>query len=367
MRSPNSSLLRLGQSVGLVGLLSALLVGAAACGQSNAAQTGALAPEQTAKVALATAETAPAPDLLIVTGTVKADQSSMVAADTAGRALAVMVDVNTKVKAGDPLLRLDTSNAALSGAEVKAQLAAAQAQQQLADAECARSKALLDKGAITKSQFDREQTNCTAAAQQVAAIVARSRQVGKAISDGVVRAPFSGIIAEKWVSVGEWVAPGSRLVQLVDDDPLKVDISVPESAAARVKEGQDVWLRTVAYEGKAFPAKITRVGSVLSEMPRALPCEATIGPDTGLKPGMFVSVAITLGQKPLPVVPATALKKTGATWRLFAVVKGHLEERVIERGPDLPGGKVAVLAGITAGEKVAAQVTDDVSDGVKVE
>ncbi|MCE9573302.1 MAG: efflux RND transporter periplasmic adaptor subunit [Deltaproteobacteria bacterium] len=356
-------------------ILSLLLAGAlAACGSSKAAETGALAPEVSAKVPLGAAESLPTPDLLIITGAVKADQSSMVASDTAGRAIAVMVDVNSKVKVGDPLLRLDTSNATLSGAEVRAQLAGAQAQQQLADAECVRSKALLDKGAITKSQYDREMTNCTAAAQNVAAIVARSRQVGKAISDGIVRAPFSGIISEKWVSVGEWVAPGSRLVQLVDDDPLKVDISVPESAIAKVKEGQEVGLTTVAYGDKVFKATITRIGSVLTETPRALECEATIEPGSGLKPGMFVSVWVKLGLKPMPAVPVSALAQRGSTWRLWAVVKGHLEERVVERGPDLPGGKVAIATGVAVGEKVAINVLDkdghlveQVSDGVKVE
>ncbi len=348
-------------------ILSFLLVSAlAACG-SKAAETGALAPEVSAKVPLVAAESLATPVLLVITGAVKADQASMVASDTAGRALAVMVDVNSRVKAGDPLIRLDTSNASLSGAEVRAQLTAAQAQQQNADAECARSKALLDKGAITKSQYEREITNCTAAAQNVAAIVARSRQVGKAISDGVVRAPFAGVIAEKWVSVGEWVAPGSRLVQLVDDDPLKVDISVPESAAALVKEGQSVELGTVAFPEKTFKAAITRVGSVLTETPRALTCEATIEPGSGLKPGMFVSVRVKLGEKPMPAVPKAALAQRGSTWRLWVVVKGHLQERVVELGPELPGGKVAIATGVAVGEKVAAAVTEQVSDGVKVE
>lgn len=349
-------------------LFSFLLLGAvAACGQSNAAQTGALAPEPTAKIALAPVEALSAPVLLIVTGTVKADQSSMVAADTAGRAIAVMVDVNSRVKVGDPLLRLDTSNATLSGAEVAAQLAGAKAQQQLADGNCVRAKALLDKGAITKSQYDQEMTNCTAAAQNVAAIVARSRQVGKAISDGLVRAPFSGVIAEKWVSIGEWVAPGTRLVQLVDDDPLKVDISVPESESAKVKEGQLVQLATVAFGDQVFNAKITRVGSVLSEMPRALLCEATIAPGSGLKPGMFVSVRVKLGEAPMPAVPMTAIARRGSTARLWVLVKGHLEERVVQLGPELPGGKVALVTGAVVGDKVAATVTEQVSDGVKVE
>ena len=89
---------------------------------------------------------------------------------------------------------------------------------------------------------------------------------------------------------------------------------------------------------------------------------------------MFVSVWVKLGLKPMPAVPVTALAQRGSTWRLWAVVKGHLEERVVERGPDLPGGKVAIATGVGVGEKVAINVLDkdghlveQVSDGVKVE
>jgi membrane fusion protein (multidrug efflux system) len=347
-------------------LLLAVITSASACSKSSA-NSAAAPPDPIVKVPLATVESQTAPQLLEITGSVKPDQSAKVASDIAGRALAVMVDEGSRVKQGDPLIRLDTSNAQISAQQVGAQLESARAQYQMAQTDCKAAQALLDKGAITKQQFDRETTNCTAAMQNVAAIQAQARQVGKQITDGVVRAPFTGVVAQKLVEVGEWVAPGTPVVELIDDDPLKVDVSVPESAARAVKEGLDVELDAVAYPEQKFHAKITKVGVALNTMPRALVCEATIDPGTPLKPGMFVTVKVTLSNQPMPVVPKTAVSQRGTTWRLWVVVKGHLEERVVQLGPELPGGKIVIVDGVKAGDKVAAQVTDLVADGARVE
>jgi membrane fusion protein (multidrug efflux system) len=344
-----------------------LLLALVACSKGQAAESSSSgSAEPLVKVPLAAAEPVQAPIEMQVTGSVKPSQSSMVASDIAGRTLAVMVDVGSTVKQGDPLIRLDTSNAQLNAQEIQAQVAAAKAQWTMSDADCKRAADLLQKGAITKQEYDRETTNCTSALQNVAAMEARARQVGKQITDGVVRAPFAGVIAQKKIEVGEWVAPGTQVVELQDDTPLKVNVDVPESAATKVALGQDVELTSVAFP-KPFHAKITKVGVSLTTMPRALECEATIDPGTPLVPGMFVTVSIVVDHLPMPAVPETALTQRGTTWRIFVDVKGHLEERVVQRGPDLPGGKVAIVDGVKAGEKVAAEVTEQVADGARVE
>jgi RND family efflux transporter MFP subunit len=166
----------------------------------------------------------------------------------------LLVERGATVKFGDPLVRLDASSAALSAQSVRAQLGAAQAQERLAAEECKRAQALLDKGAITRSQYDREITSCTAAAQTVAATKAQLGLVSKSIADGVVRAPFAGRVDGRWVSPGEYVGPGMRLVTLVDDDPLKVELSVPEAYVPRIALDQAVEVGWPPRQ--AFPAKV---------------------------------------------------------------------------------------------------------------
>src|SRR5678815_5550102 len=101
-----------------------------------------------------------------------------------------------------------------------------------------------DRGAITRSEYDRQSTQCTSALQQVSAAQARTEMIAKSVSDGLVRAPFDGMVADKNVTPGEWVAPGRPLFTLVDDDPLKVELSVSEIAISQIKKDQRCLLYT---------------------------------------------------------------------------------------------------------------------------
>ena len=348
-------------------LAAALAVSLAACSSRSAADDGAPVADPVIEVPLATVEQRPAPEMLTLTGSVVADDTSDVAASVAGKVVRVMVERGARVKLGEALVMLDAQTAALSAVGVKAQLASARAQEQLAADECKRAQALLDKGAITRSQYDHEMTSCTAAQQAVEATKAQLNLIGKSIADGVVRAPFAGVIADRWVSPGEWVAPGMRLVSLVDDDPLRIELSVPERWVPRMALGQDVTVTAIAYPEQKFPAKVTRIGAEIGRMTRALTVEAQLAPGSSLRPGMFAEAQLTLGQLPMAVVPKAALVRRGSTWRLFVVVKGHLEERVVQLGPELADGKVALLRGAVPGDKVAAKIAEQVTDGIRVE
>ena len=348
-------------------LAAALAVSLAACSSRSAADDGAPVADPVIEVPLATVEQRPAPEMLTLTGSVVADDTSDVAASVPGKVVRVLVDRGQRVKLGAALVQLDAQSAALSATGVRAQLAAARAQDQTAQEECKRAQALLDKGAITQSQYEREKTSCTAAQQNVEATKAQLGLISKSIADGVVRAPFAGVISDRWVSPGEWVGPGMRLVSLVDDDPLTVELSVPERWVPRMTIGQAVAVSAIAYPEQKFAAKVVRLGAEIGRQTRALTVEAELAPGSSLKPGMFAEAQVTLGDTPMAVVPKTALVKRGSTWRLFVVVKGHLEERVVQLGPELADGKVALLRGAAPGEKVALKVTETVADGVRVE
>ena len=347
-------------------LALAAAVAGAACSSPSEASSEQRAQPATA-VPLVAAQLATVPDYLTITGTVIADESSDVVPDTSGKVIAVLVERGQRVKAGDALVKLDTRTAALGAREATANLEALRAQRQLAEDECKRSQALFEKGAISKSQFEREQASCTAARQQVAAAEARTEMVTKSIADGVIRAPFAGVVNDVWVSPGEWAAPGMRLLTLVDDDPLSLELQVPESAASRIHAGQAVEIQALAFPDQTYQATVTRVGAEIGRMTRALVADADLAPGSPLRPGMFAEARLAVGERELPAIPRAAVAKRGSTWRAWVVVKGRLEERVVQRGPDLPGDRVAVLQGISLGEKVASPVTAQVVDGLRVE
>lgn len=322
-------------------------------------------PAAPVKVPLAVVAEAPTPEQLVLTGMIVADQRAEVTADTAGKVLGVMVERGQRIKMGAEILRLDVQNAALSVREAQANLASARAQRQLAEEECKRAKSLLDKGAITRSEYDRQSTQCTSALQQVSAAEARTAMISKSVRDGIVRAPFDGVVAQKSVNAGEWVAPGRPLVTLVDDDPLRIELSVPEAAVRAIKLDQRVELVAVAQPDKKYGAKVTRVGAEIGRT-RSLIVEATLDPGSDLVPGMFAEAHVTIGQSPRAVVPADAVVKRGKLWHAFVVVKGEVQDKVVHLGPDPAPGQKSILSGVSKGDKVVAKVTDAVVDGLRV-
>ncbi len=347
--------------------MALLLLAAIGCNKSSDSGSGSgkAPPSPPVKVAGVVAADAATPNVIVVTGRVAADQRSDVTADTQGKVINVMINRGDRVKLGQPVVQLDVRSAALGQREANANLAAARAQQQLADQECQRTKSLLDKGAITKSEYDRQITQCTAAIEQVSAVQARTQMMAKSVADGIVRAPFDGVVSEKMVSPGEWVAPGKPLFTLVDDDPLKVELSISEVAVTMVKENQRVDLLAVAHPDKRHGATITRIGAEIGRS-RSLIIEATIDKGSALVPGMFVEAHIKVGEVMRPVLPATAVAKRGKTWRAFVIKNGEVEERIVQVGPPPAEGQVSIVEGVAKGEKVVAKVSEQIVDGTKV-
>ncbi|HSD88766.1 MAG TPA: efflux RND transporter periplasmic adaptor subunit [Kofleriaceae bacterium] len=348
--------------------LALLLLVAAACKKPTDSGPGSAKapPPPPVKVTTTVAAEAPTPDVIVVTGLVAADQRSDVTADTQGKVINVFIERGQVVKMGQPVVQLDVRSAALGAREAAANLAAARSQKQLADQECERTKSLLDKGAITKSEYDRQMAQCTAAQEQVAAVQARTEMMSKSVSDGMVRAPFAGTVSEKMVSPGEWVAPGKPLFTLVDDDPLKIELSVSEIAVSKIKKDQRVEVIATAHPDKPYPATVTRLGAEIGRT-RSLIVEATLDKGTDLVPGMFAEAHIQIGETPRPVLPGDAVVKRGKTWHAFVVTKsGELEERLVQLGPTPAEGKVSIVQGVAKGEKVVTKVDDKIVDGLRV-
>ncbi|GEM_PF-340646 len=370
-----------------------LLVSLAACNKKGADDGVKHAPPPPIKVDLVAVDKAPTPKTLVLTGMIAADQRAEVTADTQGKVLAVMVERGQRVKMGEPMVRLDVRNAALGAREAQANLASARAQKALAEEECKRTKQLLDKGAITRSEYDRQSTQCTSALEQVAGAQARAEMMTKSVADGMVRAPFDGIIADKSVTPGEWVAPGRPLLTLVDDSPLKIELSVPEVAVRAIQIGQTVTLSAVAVPCAHFAATVSRVGGEIGRT-RSLIVEATIdnkpmfeavptadckaaaaaAPTSQLVPGMFAEATVTVGEVERPIVPTSAVASRGKTWHTFVAVNGELQDRIVLTGPSKTPGTVAIIRGdLNPGDKIANNISNEqgirpeIVDGARIE
>src|SRR4029077_15312890 len=152
---------------------------------------------------------------------------------------------------------------------------------------------------------------------------------------------------------------------LVDDDSLRIELSVPEAAVRFIQLDQIVDVTAVAYPDKVFHAKVTRVGAEIGRS-RALVVEATLDKGTDLKPGMFAEASIRIGETKRPVIPKEAAVKRGKTWHVFVDNKGELEDRIVQLGSKPSPDQLSIVQGLAPGDKIVAKVTDQIVDGLKV-
>ena len=357
------------------------------------------------RVTLATAQARQVPDVLSATGTLVPDQQSQVTSLVPGRVTAVLVERGSQVREGDPMLRLrDTdyrANAATASAavgqararlgldatngrfdpEAAAEVRAAAAQRDIADDGLRRAEQLHAGGSMSDSEYQRTLLQATAAQEQYRAALNGTRAsffayqqarealatAQRSVADSVVRAPFSGEVAERMANVGEYVTAQRAVVTLVKIDPLRMEIQIPQERFAQVRPDQAVEVRVDAWPERVFRGTLRYISAAVRTDTRALVAEAVIpNPERVLRPGLFATARIALGtQRAAVTIPARAVLSEAGTSRVFVVVNGRAQARVVtvlERQGDL----VTIERGIAPGERLATDNLTRLGDGVAV-
>jgi membrane fusion protein, multidrug efflux system len=306
------------------------------------------------------------PRYLPVTGQLKSGRETDLAANAAGRVIATNVERGSQVRAGDVLATLDVRAAALSAAEARAQADTAAATAASAKTECDRTRALVASGALGQAELDRMEGQCKTSELAVSASRARSQLAAQNVGDGVIRAPFAGVVAERFVDVGEFVRQDSKIVTLVDLSALRLELTIPESNIAAARPGAKVVFGVAGYPDRTFTATVAFVGATVRSTTRDVVAEAKVdATDAMLRPGMFASGRIQSGEESLPVVPRTAVVNREGQSIAFVVAGGRLEERIVLLG-EPSGDDVAVARGIAVGERVVVTPSDTLRNGVRV-
>lgn len=307
------------------------------------------------------------PRFLTITGSVLADRQSEVAANVSGRVTATYVERGMPVKAGQMMAVVDSKAAGFQAAAAVAQSQAAQTQVSLAKQECDRADTLFGQGAIPKAEYDRLKSQCTAQLYQANAAQANADLAGKLAGDTVIRAPIEGIVGERYVNVGEYVQPPTRVASVYAVDPVRVSISVPEPAVALVKEGQTLELEVSAYPDRRFPATVRFVSPNLRVNTRDLIVEATAkNAERLLRPGMFAIARLVVGEEDQPTVPVDAIRSEGTVKRMFLARNGRAFELVVRTGVE-KDGRVSVLEPLQSGDRVIVKPPVGLQDGSSIE
>lgn len=307
------------------------------------------------------------PKLLELTGVLSSNERTDLAANASGRVTKTFVERGDHVQQGQLLAQLDARSAALSSAEANANVTSATEQLAGAKADCDRYVNLLARGAITQQEYDNKATSCKTQAASEEAARARAAQASQTVSDSAIRAPFTGLIAERFVHVGDYVHPDTRVVTLLVDDPLRLELTIPEANLGSVHQGTVVTFRSVGLPGRTFNGLVKYLGGEIREATRDLVVEAvTDNKDRALLPGMFVTADIPVGEVTSPVVPEKSLIHRDESTVVLLVVSGHLEEHIVQTGATL-GDQVAITDGVKTGDVVVVSPPPNATDGAEVQ
>lgn len=358
------------------------------------------------------------PRFFEATGSLAGDEQTDVAPQTAGKVVAVGVDIGSAVRRGQMLVKLDDAElklrvqqaatqveqarAAVRQAEEKiglkpgqafdanrvAEVAAATVALDLAEKELRRAEKLIESGDVSRSFFDEQRARRDQLREQRDVALAQARQnyaavdvartnvanaqsqlalARKNLSYALIVSPIDGFVAERTADVGEYVSPQQKVATVVRTNPLRIRIDIPEQAIPEVKVGQSVSVTTSAWPDKNFAGRVARIAPNVSAESRTLTVEAEVDNSGGaLKPGQFATVRILQERaEPAVLVPARAVVTEAGVSRLFVIKDGRAEQRVVQTG-QTEGDLIEIKSGIAADEQVATSGVERLSDGVAV-
>ena len=334
-------------------LIGAPLLLVAACGGKAPETTAALpAPDYPTAVIQPVAVT----DARELDGTVEAVQQLTVAAQTSGRVAAILYDVNDPVPAGAVILRIRDTEQRAGLAQAEAAVAEAAARTGEARARYARIADMYQRKVVPRAQFDQITAERDAAVARLSGAQAALDAAREGVAYTEVRAPYASVLTERLVQVGETVSPGTPLISGFARDQLRVVVAIPQSLIGQIRRlgKATVWIDGQAIEASQmtiFPAADPRTSTFRTRVD--LPAGTA-----GLHPGVVVKVSFVTGEASRLLVPRTAVITRSEVTGVYVVGGDNrvsLRQVRLGRVVDTDGqaGRVEVLAGLAAGERVA--------------
>lgn len=286
-------------------------------------------------------------------GVVEAVNKTTVSAQTAGQVEAVYYDVDDYVEQGQVIVKLKAKKQSAGARQARAHLAEARARLEQARKEYKRVKSIYERNLVSKSKLDAAKAELDSARARLAAAKAQLVKAGEQLGDTEVRAPYSGIVTERHVQPGEFVNVGQKLMTGISLDKLRISVDVPQSLINKVRKYKKARL----VDGERGSIRVTN----LTFFPYADPGTNTFKVRLnlaekvkGLFPGMFVKAAFVVGKQKQLVIPARAVAYRGEVTGVYVLdERGMPRFRYVRLGQRAEGGKVVVLAGLSAGETIA--------------
>jgi len=322
-------------------------------GQASGKGTGGTPNGAAVAVEVAKVTMQPMAQAITAVGSLRSDESITVRPEVAGRISEILFKEGQRVSKGATLIRLDP---AVNQAEVQQ----SRANLKLAQSKYDRAVDLAKSNFVSGQARDEAENNLRVAEAGLQLAEARLAKME-------IKAPFSGVIGLRVVSVGDYVKEGADVVNLESIDPLKVDFRVPEMYLKQVKVGQSLQVQLDAVTGKTFEGSVFAVNPLFDAAGRSIVIRAIVrNTDTSLRPGMFARVRlITRDDQNALVIPEQAIVPQGDEQFVFRVADGRANRVKIEVG-QRRDGNVQVLKGLTANDTVVTAGQLKIRDGATV-
>src|SRR5881296_1655388 len=292
-------------------------------------------------------------DEISATGQIEAVQSIDLRPEVEGRIVEILIREGQEVDQGTPLFKVDD-------AQLQAQVAQLAAQRDLAQQALARTKDLVRQNA--SSAADLERAEATARSAQAEYDLQRIR-----LDRTTVRAPFAGVVGQRYVSLGDYVTTSTRLASLHTVNPQRATFQVPERFARLLRPGQEVTFRVAAIPGRDFTGEVDFVDPVVQLPGRTILVKARVpNGQRLLQPGMFIEARlVTAVRANAIVVPEDAVVPLQGATFVWVVNDGKAERRSVALGVRTPGF-VELTSGVQAGTQVVVGGLELLAPGAPV-
>lgn len=327
---------------------------AAACSEGQAGSAGGGGGRPSVPVEVAAAITDTVVDAIFGTGEIEAVQSIEVRPEVTGRLTEILAREGREVASGTALFKVDD-------AELKAEVARLTAERDLAMQALARTRDLIEQNASSAADLEVAEANARSAAARLELQQVRLERT-------VVRAPFAGVVGQRYVSLGDYVTTSTRLTTLQTVDPQRAVFRVPERYAERLRLGQEVTFRVAAVPDQTFTGEVDFVDPIVELPARTIAVKARVSNwQRVLKPGMFIEVRLTTEVRPdAVIVPEDAiLPLSGADYVWVITDESTATRRQVRLGVRVPGF-VEILDGVAVGEQVVVGGLERLSEGAPV-
>lgn len=301
-----------------------------------------------------------------LSGTVRPLLAATVRAKVPAEVARVGAQEGDRVAAGQALVVLDTADLKARAEAQHAAVAEMKARLDLARKNQANNKALLEKSFISQNAYDGVINTVQVAEANLRSADAQAAIAERALGDAQIRAPFAGIVAKRWVNVGDKVSSDMPVAHLVDLSRMELEAQVPVSEIPYVKVGQEVAFRVDGFTGRPFTGRVERVNPSAEAGSRSISIFVAIpNSDGALRGGMFASgsLAARLGTE-VEVIPASALLEEGGQSFVYVVKGGKVERRSVTVGTrNKERGLVEVRDGLERGVPVITVKADGLKAG----